>query len=333
MVLTDAVYTTVSGTPWVPPNYPGAVPIIPPQATQAQIGELVRQHGEALREWKEYTNMQAALKKQLIASVDPIYLRAIRNRHVGFNQHTVRDILQHLLMSYGNISAADLDKNTESMKAPWDPSQPFEVLIDQIEEAVTYADAGNQPFTDQQILNTAYMAVFKSGLFFDDCKSWRMKPEGEKTWANFKTHFTDAYTQHRIQQDTMQAAGYHGANFAGTMMQEEAVEALANLATATAADRETMANLTNTVANLTKQLALKEEEIATLKKQLSGNNRQRKPKAPTAAEKPDNGNYCWTHGYKVAADHNSGLRKLFLADCRFNSFFIVSSFRDSTRDW
>ena len=155
IVLSDAVYTTVSGIPWVSPQYPGAMPNIPANATAAQTGEVVRQHTEALRDWKEYTNMQSALKKQLIAAVDPIYLRAIRNRHVGFKNHSVRDILQHLLTSYGNITAIDLDKNMEAMKAPWDPSQPFEVLIDQIEEAVTYADAGNQPFTDQQILNTA----------------------------------------------------------------------------------------------------------------------------------------------------------------------------------
>ena len=42
------------------------------------------------------------------------------------------------------------------MKTPWDPTQPFEVVIDQIEEAVTYADAGNQPFTDPQVLTVNY---------------------------------------------------------------------------------------------------------------------------------------------------------------------------------
>ena len=50
-------------------------PTIPAGATAAQTGEVVRQHAETLREWKEYTNMQAALKKQLISAVDPIYLR------------------------------------------------------------------------------------------------------------------------------------------------------------------------------------------------------------------------------------------------------------------
>ena len=164
----------------------GPTPVIPANTMAAQTGELVRQHTEQLREWKEYTNMQAALKKQLIGAIEPIYLRSIKNRHVVFNNHTVRDILQHLMTSYGNITAIDLEENTKTTKTPWDPTQPFEVVIDQIEEAITYADAGNQPFTDQQVLNTAFMLVFQTGLFFDDCKTWNAKNDAEKTWANFK---------------------------------------------------------------------------------------------------------------------------------------------------
>ena len=33
---------------------------------------------------------------------------------------------------------------------------PFEMLIDQIEECIEFADVGNQLFTAAQILNTAY---------------------------------------------------------------------------------------------------------------------------------------------------------------------------------
>ena len=121
IVLSPAVYTTVSATAWNNPNFPGAVPVIAPNATAAATGEAVRQHTERLREWKEYTHVEAALKKQLINAIEPIYLRAIRDGHVGFDQHKVSDILQHLMSSCGNITAMDLETNSKTMKEPWQP--------------------------------------------------------------------------------------------------------------------------------------------------------------------------------------------------------------------
>ena len=78
------------------------------------------------------------------------------------------------------------------------------------------------------------MLVFQTGLFFDDCNAWRQKPDADKTWQNFKTHFTEAYRQHRLQTTTMQASSYHTANH---VSHTETAEALANLATATAAKK------------------------------------------------------------------------------------------------
>ena len=64
---------------------------------------------------------------------------------------------------------------------------------------------------------------------------------------------------------------------------EETAAALANLATATAADRQTMSHLTSTIDNLTKQLAARDVEIATLK--ATKNYTTKKPRA-------ENGEYC-----------------------------------------
>jgi predicted RNase H-like nuclease (RuvC/YqgF family) len=75
---------------------------------------------------------------------------------------------------------------------------------------------------------------------------------------------------------------------------EETATALANLATATAADRQVMANLTNTIETLTKQLASSQTEIQTLKHQLN-QQRQQKPRT----------NYCWSHGFAVGVKHTS----------------------------
>jgi hypothetical protein len=297
IVLSPAVYATIAAAPFIAPVYPGPHPAVAFGATAAQITAATTMHKEQLREWREHTSMQNALKKQVLEAVDPIYLRALRNRHTGYANHTIREILTHLIDAYGLITPIDLKKNNDLLNEPWDPSTPFEHLIDQVEEAVEYADDGNQPFTVEQIINAAYTLVFNTGVFFEECKQWRLLAPALKTWDRFKTHFTEAHQQHRLQQATMQSSGYHKANYMSghNMHYEETAAALANLATATAADRQAMANLTNTIETLTKQLATSQTEIQSLKQQLK---QQRTRTRET-------GNYCWSHGFVVGPRHNS----------------------------
>jgi hypothetical protein len=62
-------------------------------------------------------------------------------------------------------------QTTARLTAPWDPTTPFEHLIDQVEDTMELADAGNQPFfSPNQVVNTTYTLVFNTGLYFDKCK-------------------------------------------------------------------------------------------------------------------------------------------------------------------
>ena len=56
------------------------------------------------------------------------------------------------------------------MTTPWDPNQPFEFLVQQVQDAVDYAAHANTPYTAKQIVNIAYTLVFNTGVFEDDCK-------------------------------------------------------------------------------------------------------------------------------------------------------------------
>jgi hypothetical protein len=81
----------------------------------------------------------------------------------------------------------------------------------------------------------------------------------EKTWTQFKSHFAATHRQHnQMQGESSTTAGYHSANEAVShnedQMAEETIGALANLATATAADRGVVAALTQANSRLAKQL-------------------------------------------------------------------------------
>jgi hypothetical protein len=91
------------------------------------------------------------------------------------------------------------------------------------------------------------------------CRRWNEKPAADKTWTHFKSHFAAAHRQHKqMQGETTANAGYHSANAAVNQnedqMDEATIGALANMATATAADRGAVAALTQANSCLVKQL-------------------------------------------------------------------------------
>jgi hypothetical protein len=57
-----------------------------------------------------------------------MYLDVLNDDIVGFANITAREILDHLFMTYGNITAVDLENNFEQMRHAWGPHQPVESL-------------------------------------------------------------------------------------------------------------------------------------------------------------------------------------------------------------
>jgi hypothetical protein len=97
--------------------------------------------------------------------------------------------------------------------------------------------------------------MFSTGLFPEACREWRRQPPAYTTWATFKTDFAKAHLDLRLAQGTTQDGGYHGTNNAMDSFITETADALANLATATASDRQMLADLMASNKELTKQIA------------------------------------------------------------------------------
>jgi hypothetical protein len=114
-----------------------------------------------------------------------------------------------------------------------------------------------------------------------------------------------------MQGESAATAGYHPENAAVSLnkyqMAEATIEALANLATATAADRGVVAALTQANARLSKQLEDNSNELRELKALLK---KERNEKRGQSSFNPSPRNYCWTHGYKVGSTHTSLTCKL-----------------------
>ena len=77
-------------------------------------------------------------------------------------------MLTHMYNSYDIIFQFGLEENDKRFKQQWDPNHPFEVLMDQIEDVIDYAAAGNTPYSKEQTTNMAYNIVYRTDLFSDE---------------------------------------------------------------------------------------------------------------------------------------------------------------------
>ena len=90
LILSPAAYTTISPTAFVEPAYPGQHPAIPAGTNAANTSAIIRRHTEDTRQWREFKNVSTAPKIQLLSAVDDIYVRALRDRHVGYMNQSIR---------------------------------------------------------------------------------------------------------------------------------------------------------------------------------------------------------------------------------------------------
>ena len=155
-------------------------------------------------------------------------------------------------------------------------------------------ELGTPPFP-QQVVTQAFYNIQKSGLF-TDAREWRRLPQAEKTWEKFKEHFARAHHELKEATATARTSGYTG----NSAMQRDPFQALNNLANATVADRETMANLTATINVLTMQLSqtntkLNEALVSTASLQLEPKSLKN---VKNGKEKSTFNKYCWTQGIK-----------------------------------
>jgi hypothetical protein len=88
---------------------------------------------------------------------------------------------------------------------------------------------------------------------------------------------------------------------------QDTVDAIAQLATATASDRGTVATLTTTNAKLANKLEAAHALIAQLKSEIVMLKNKIKPawQGQRPVKTTNNDSYCWSHGYQVAISHTS----------------------------
>jgi hypothetical protein len=208
------------------------------------------------------------------------------------------------------------------MTEPINFQDPIEILFKQIKDGIRYANEGMQPYMEAQYVYIAFLLILNTGAIPDACRDWQRRTPVNQTWADFWREFSRAQREQHIISSTASGSGYHTVNVAehygpnSLPADSGFVTAMANLATATSADHETVTTLTKAIATLTDQLKAKDiwakSQEAELKRLLCAH-ANATPIVPTVKSNAyvrksyntKNDNYCWSHGYQVGLAHKS----------------------------
>ena len=214
LVLTDDEYASIPHTqPFVAPNYPPPL-LIPATSTQIQAIELKEQHGEAKRLYLECKNVEKALLRHIQDAIEDKFIEPLVDPYTNLLTGDVPSILEYLNYNYGKVRSEEVtQKDNEVMTMSWQPTDPLVLLTRPIEQLQKLATTAGIPYTDSQILEKGLTLIRSTRDFEYALTQWEDKPQDDKTWANFKTHFHEAQLQlKKIRGPTMQQAGYQHAN-------------------------------------------------------------------------------------------------------------------------
>jgi hypothetical protein len=147
LIIADTSYAMIAPTRdeeptlCVTPNAPGRAPATM-DGTSAQLSAARHIWEEDAQTYQTCTSVQQALKKQITSVFEPMYLDILNENMVGYANISARGMLDHLLETYVNITAVDLEINFEHMRQSWDPQQPVETLFKQIQDCADYSESG-----------------------------------------------------------------------------------------------------------------------------------------------------------------------------------------------
>jgi hypothetical protein len=311
IIMTNEEYFAIAADVFPMPNNPGPSAAVGAGMTAAVIAETTRLYGEATQVHRTYHNVDQAIKKLIIEFFDDAYINALSDKIVGYANCTSPQLPNHLLTYYAMIAPTELTQNYERLNTPYDPNQPIEMLFQQIQDARAFAVAGGQPHGNAMTVNGAYTLIFNTRFFPDACRVWQSRAIAGKTWAQFKIDFATAHREFRVTYQTAQQSGFHSAKMMLEQGREKSMqytdEEIAQLATATASDRGTVATLTTTNAKLVTNVKAAHALIAKLKNEIAALKIKIKPawQGQRPVKTTNNDSYCWSHGYQVAKSHTS----------------------------
>ena len=117
-------------------------------------------------------------------------------------------ILADLRTKYGTATPNDKAANEQALNQPWNPNKPIESLFDRLEECYVYSIMAKPPYTMEELIDKAILAIQHTGLYKTALLEWAGFDEENKTWQQLKLHFEEAYMKFVWHQDRAQLVSW-----------------------------------------------------------------------------------------------------------------------------
>jgi hypothetical protein len=215
------------------------------------------------------------------------------------------------MANYGAIMPQELTDNRHKLDEPYNPSnEPCQIVTNRVQQARNFAADGGLTITDAEAINSTLGVLEESGVLERAIEVWRDKPTAERnTWAMLKNHFQPRILQYQKTRKTT------GAHYAHSIKENLVPEQLQHFMLSQESNANAVVNMATTQHTVIENLAAMQKAITDITQQLnnssnnSGTTYQRRGGNIVRPPPTDNGSYCFTHGFLIHKDHNSGTCK------------------------
>ena len=108
----------------------------------------------------------------------------------GIGHVSTLTMLQHFLSRYGAIGKIDLEENSVKMMGTYDPTEPLDLLIEQLEKEREFVRAGGQMIADAIMVSKGITLLDQTAMINEDIRECRRQTTDQKTWEHFNIFFT-----------------------------------------------------------------------------------------------------------------------------------------------
>ena len=182
LVMSPQQYATYSQIPYVPPVVPGPNPTYPVDADDNQREAIRIAWLNNKKEYDNVRNMNRALIKFFLASMEEAYTTDVESDFVGIANQTFLQLINYYLDTYGRLIPREWQDNKDNMLKPWDPSTPITHLFRQINDSAEYARFANQPFAVFELVNAGELGILATGVYGTQYEEWRAIPAAARDW-------------------------------------------------------------------------------------------------------------------------------------------------------
>ena len=158
--------------------------------------------------------MEKALIRHIQDALEDKHIEALVDQCTNLLTGHAPTMLDYLSYNYGKVRFEDVtQKDNEVMTMTWQPNDPIILLTRPVEQLQKLATQAGMPCTGRQTLEKGLTLTRATRDFEHALTQWEEKPQHQKTWPNFKTHFHEAQLQlKRIRGPAMHQAGQYHAN-------------------------------------------------------------------------------------------------------------------------